>query len=710
MSYILKSILISLLLFTSNLYSQIAVYTADLDSITVSITRKSDQLRIIPFSVNRLDSNIFSNLNNENSVQEIFNTVPGVIAKNRFNPAQDDKITIRGIGSRAQFGSRGIKIILDNIPLTFPDGQSQLNNLNPSAISEIEVIRGPASTLYGNASGGVISIKSKQTYNEDFLVNPSLKFGSFDYQKYGISISGKILNGYTDFNIFTGSSTGFRNHSDSKMTGFNFLTNHSITQNLFITGIVNYFNAPYLLNPGSLNKIDAATNPEKVRNIILTSGSGKKVEQFQTGITLSYLPYNNFEINSTLYGIKRYLLNPITSRIIDLNRWSYGVRTNALVKQNILNTDVKFLFGFDYEVQDDSRIEFENKGLPDNQTYNPNEIFDKIIYGNRLLNQNEIVRSSGVFFQTDISLFSRLNISFGIRYDHFSFKAKDNFLIDSDDSGESKMDEISPMIGAGFNLFESLFIYSNYSTAFQTPTTNELSNNEDGSGGFNLALKPENIESFELGLRGEIDFLSINYDLTYYKMFITNMILQYQNQLEESYYKNSGKVNNEGFEILINWNPSQFAGSIFSYTYQNMKFEDYLVQNGNGLIQLKGNYLPGIPAHYFNYRLISNLSKAITLQLNITSQSKMFTNDYNGPSPESNQDKSFFINDGFTIVSLYSDYRFNFPFGSIRISFGVDNLFDKRHNNSIVPNAFGNNFYEPSPGRTFFAGINILLN
>lgn len=399
MSYILKSILISLLLFTSNLYSQIAVYTADLNSITVSITRKSDQLRSIPFSVNRLDSNIFSNLNNENSVQEIFNTVPGVIAKNRFNPAQDDKITIRGIGSRAQFGSRGIKIILDNIPLTFPDGQSQLNNLNPSAISEIEVIRGPASTLYGNASGGVISIKSKQTYNEDFLVNPSLKFGSFDYQKYGISISGKILNGYTDFNIFTSSSTGFRNHSDSKMTGFNFLTNHSITQNLFITGIVNYFNAPYLLNPGSLNKIDAATNPEKVRNIILTSGSGKKVEQFQTGITLSYLPYNNFEINSTLYGIKRYLLNPITSRIIDLNRWSYGVRTNALVKQNILNADVKFLIGFDYEVQDDSRIEFENKGLSDNQTYNPNEIFDKIIYGNRLLNQNEIVRSSGVFFR-----------------------------------------------------------------------------------------------------------------------------------------------------------------------------------------------------------------------------------------------------------------------------------------------------------------------
>jgi len=705
MSYILKSILISLLLFAINLHSQSTIYTADLDSITVSITRKSDQLKIIPFAVNRLDSNLFSNLNNENSVQEILNTIPGVIAKNRFNPAQDDKITIRGIGSRAQFGSRGIKIILDNIPLTFPDGQSQLNNLNPSTIREIEIIRGPASTLYGNASGGVISIKSKQTDNEDLLIYPSFKYGSFDYQKYSLSISGRLLNGYSDFNIFTSSSNGYRYHSNSRMTGFNFLTNHSITQNLFITGIVNYFNAPYLLNPGSLNKIDALTNPKKVRNIILTSGSGKKVEQFQTGITFNYLPYNNFEINSTLYGIKRNLLNPITSRIIDLNRWSYGVRTNAVVKQNILKADVKFLIGFDYEVQDDLRIEFENNGLPDNQTYNPNEMFDKIIYGNKLLNQKEIVRSSGIFFQTDIALFNRLNVSFGIRYDHFSFKAKDNFLIDRDDSGVSKMDEFSPMIGAGFNLFENTFIYSNYSTAFQTPTTNELSNKEDGSGGFNLALKPEYIGSIELGLRGEIDYLLINYDFTYYKMFINNMILQYQNQFEESYYKNSGKINSDGFEILVKWNPSQFAGSIFSYTYQNMKFEDYVVQNGNDIIQLKGNYLPGIPVHYFNYRLISNLSKALTLQLNLTSQSKLYTNDFNGPSPESNENSDSFINDGFTIVSINLDYKINLPFGSTGISFGVDNLFNKKYNNSIVPNAFGNNFYEPSPGRTFFAGI-----
>ncbi len=693
-----------------NINAQKAVYTSDLDSIVVKVGRHSSGISSMPFSVNVVDTNSLILINNVMSVKEIFNTTPGILVSNRYNPSQDDKIIMRGIGSRASFGTRGIKILLDDIPLTFPDGQSQLNNLDPGSIRSIEILRGPSSALYGNASGGVISVSSNVLNTGKLKIQSTLNGGSFGFIKYGLGVSGKLLKGGAGFNLYTAKSDGFRNHSEAQYSGINFITSQQLNSVLNVTALANYYNAPYLLNPGSLNKFDSDNEPDKARSIILSSGSGKKAEQFQTGISLLFSFSNVFEIRTTFYGISRSLLNSITSRIIELDRFSYGFRSTLFYVPYILDESINITAGIDYEAQDDSRTEYVNEGIKEYESVNAEDIFDNLTYGNKLLSQNETVKNIGFFSQVEYLPFSGLKLSAGIRYDNFIFEAIDRFLNDNiDDSGSRAMQKISPAFGISYRISSNLTAFANYSTAFQTPTTNELSNNTDGSGGFNQSLNPETVHSIETGIRGNINELSFSYDITAYRMFIYDMILPYENRLEETYYSNSGRTASDGLEISLSWQKHKLAQINFAYTYQNMKFEDFKVESGNGLIQLAGNNVPGIPNHSYNLRIISELSFGLSSLININHTGQIYANDLNGPPDGNIQTKSSFINNSYTIIGLQLAYKFRLYGIHFYCSTGIDNLFNTIYSGSVVPNAFGNNFYEPSPGRAYYGSIKVSL-
>ena len=159
-----------------------------LDTVFVNANRFEQPIHQIPFSIDVLDSESLSLKNESLSTQDIFNLVPGIIVNNRNNLSEGDRIIIRGIGTRSQFGVRGIKILLDGIPLTFPDGQSQLNNLDLNSIGRIEIIRGPSSFLYGNSAGGVIYITSKKVSSSRFNFTPGLTIGGYGLRKYFVKL------------------------------------------------------------------------------------------------------------------------------------------------------------------------------------------------------------------------------------------------------------------------------------------------------------------------------------------------------------------------------------------------------------------------------------------------------------------------------------------------------------------------------------------
>jgi iron complex outermembrane recepter protein len=686
--------------------AQSTIYKSNLDSIVVSVNRKSAEINSIPFSVSIIDSIQLKNITNSLSLKDVLSTAPGVVVNNRVNQAQGDKILIRGIGSRAQFGVRGIKILLDDIPLTFPDGQSQLNNLNISSISKIEILNGPASALYGNSSGGVIDIKSNSSGTISNKIKASIENGSFGFTKFNLDLSGNILSTNSSLNIYSTSNKGYRQHSDSKSYGANFSTRANISNKLNFTFLLNYIHSPFLLNPSSLNKTDAENNPTKVRDIIIESGSSKKVDQTQSGITVNYNFNANSKIKSTFFLISRNLQNAIPSRIIELDRMSYGIRTTF--EQKFSSLDITS--GFDFELQDDERKEFKNMGVNDSWLGDPSDLLDNLGYGEKILDQNEFVSGLGIFINLDYRVNNYILLNGGMRYDSYHFSVKEKFEQQFTTVDKRKdMDNFSPIVGINIKATDHFNIYGNYSTSFQTPTTNELSNTESGSGGFNNKLQPEKINTIEAGIKAEFLPVDLYFTAAFYYMNIYNQLISNQNQFEETYYTNSGKSNNTGLELSLNWKPISKGFLSVNYSHNNMKFQDYVIDINSESYQLAGNYVPGVPKHNLGFKIGAQLPYGFSTQFNINIQSKVYTNDFNGPYPGIKRPQSEYINDEYILCNYMLSYSNQFSFGELKIKAGIENFFNTRYNGSVVVNAFYRNYFEPGSSRAYFTSLSYLL-
>ncbi len=687
---------------------QDTVYT--LEPVVVS-ARAGNSILQIPYAFDHIDSAQIQNEIKGLSLNEVLDQVPGLIVSSRNNPSMGDKITIRGIGSRASFGVRGIKIIYDGIPLTFADGQSELNNLDFSSIGGIEVLHGPASSLYGNAAGGVINIKSQKPSGKAIYINPSFTAGSFGFRNYNIKASGTLTNFSYLLSLNKLSYNGFREHSSANSTSINSIFSYSLSDKFKIKGIINYFDSPYLLNPSSLTKADALNSPEYVRSYIISQGAGEKASEGNYGITLASIFNENFKNTTTLYFIRRSLLNPIPGTIIDLKRNAGGFRTFFEKKfpEIFSQTDLNLKGGFDFEFQDDLRKEYINNGLAATDI-NAEDIFSNLQYGNSLLNQKEIVNGTAPFIDAELNFNKMIELQAGLRFDNYLFKVNDNLLTDGNNSGKRRMNNLSPMAGIIFLPVPYIKIYANYATSFQTPTTNELSNNPSGTGGFNPSLEPEKIKSYEIGAWGILQQYKLNFETAFFVMNFNNMLISYQSQetgSEEIFYKNAGKAENIGAEIKLTWTPINEMSISASYTKMHFIFKDYLIgfTGNSGLYeykQLDGNYVPGIPQNYFAVGLNYALPLNISFNLKAEWFDKYFTNDFNGPIPGSVSPLENYINDSYLKADLFLSYNFIMDNYELNILAGINNIFNKRYNGSIVQNAAGDRFFEPSANRNFF--------
>ena len=704
----IKHFLFSIVLcWAINLYSQPAdsTFQVIIDSVEVKATRVALPIHNYVFTIDIVDSQKLGNTSNILSMKEALAEIPSVLINNRFNLSQGDRITIRGVGARAQFGVRGIKILLDGIPLTFVDGQSQLNNLNLNSLERIEIIRGASSSLYGNSSGGVIYVKSSIGNIDKLTIKPELTFGSFGLSKYSFGISSNLWGGGIGVNGFITNSNGYRDHSVAKFGGFNILAEHKLSANLSLNTVINFYNAPYLLNPSSLNKEDADNNPTKSRAFIIKQGTGKKLHQVQAGIALRYMLTKNSEITSSIYGIDRKLLNSIPSNIIELDRFAGGIRFEYINNLSLRTMNIRLLAGLDFEVQNDSRIEYINLGLSSNSGVNPEETFDNLMYGEKVLEQDESVNGLGLFTQLGFEPINRLNLTIGIRYDNYLFEVDDNLILDGiNNSDNLYMDYLSPLFGVKYSYLKNHDIYANYATSFQTPTTNELSNNPYAEGGFNESLKPELQRGFEIGIRGTFNHPNLYYNCTVFSNAISDMLVPYQGIDEVTYYRNAGKADNKGSEVLLSWSPLSHFKLTSSYSYIDFIYSDFIVPGEDqGLdAQVSGNFVPGIPKNNLSFSISYLFPFNLSTNLRFSWTDRYYTNDFNGPKPNEADDINNYINDSYFLTNLVLLYRLNVERLKLSIKLGVENILDTRYNDSIVPNAFGNYFFEPASGRAWY--------
>jgi iron complex outermembrane receptor protein len=692
--------------------------------IVVTATRSELPVLRIPYAIDVIDQREIQRSQIGLSLDKATRAIPGIVLNNRHNLSRGDRISIRGVGSRAQFGVRGVKIILDGIPLTLPDGQSRMYNLDLGSTGTIEVLRGPCSSLYGNAAGGVINITTQSASPLSLLAEPQFIFGSYGYRKWQAKFSGTLGRHSYLVNVNKITVDGFREHSATDITSLNTVARHNIADDLQLISVFNFFDAPYQLNPSSLDKADAMDSPQKTRDYVKNQGAGGVRRQGQAGVTFKYRDNETTKFEASLHGLVYSALFAIPGQVAEYDELCGGIHSVLTKRLSAGTLPLQLVAGADLEVQSVTREEYDNLGLPDDQgnIEEKSTIFDLLRRGPIQQSQEEDVLGIGSFAELELSFNAQWLLTLGGRYDRYRFKVTDHLLEDGfDDSGTRDMDRFSPKLGMVYRLHDLIKFFGHYSTAFQTPSVSEFGNVPTGGGGFNPDLDPEIMSSYEVGVKGmspvgvkQWPGKRLDYAVSLYLLTVEDMLIPFQIQseaTERSYYRNAGKAENKGAEIKFDWYPARGLRTTLTYTFMNFVFKDFEVETTVGdtvqLVQLEGNEVPGVPPHQIFAGVTYEHDIGAYSEVNLRWADQYFANDFNGPPPGSDKPTDDFENDAYIVVDLRLGIKRIFGAIGVESFVGIDNLFDERYNGSITPNAARDRFFEPAAGRTWFVGIDL---
>ncbi len=651
------------------------------DEITVRVARSLETVGRLPFAVSTADAAALQTAERAVSLDESLRFIPGLFVQNRRNFSLGDRITMRGLGARAQFGVRGVRVLADGIPLTLADGQSTITNLDLASGGRVEVIRGPSSALYGNASGGVISVRTQFPSGEPLLVEPLFLGGSHGFYQGQLKASG-TTGGFSWLGNFSYLSTdGFREHSQAEILRANVTLAAPVGGSGEVRGVLSFYDTPFSENPSSLTLEDATRRPRMARSFIISQGSGEDATQGQAGATLDLPLGEDGRFRATAWGLWRDLWNPIPGRIIAIDRRAEGLRTEAGGR---LGDGVRWLAGFDLERQRDDRTESVNEGVAEGDSES------RAREGARLLDQRERVLGVAPFLRLSLDLGERVTVTLAGRFDLFDFDAADRFLDDGDDSGDRTLTQFSPTAGITVAAANGLRLYGNFSTAFQTPTTSELSNRPDGSGGFNPDLDPERILGGEIGVRGTLEGARLGYEVAAFLTRVEDALIPFEGPTEEVFFRNAGRVERKGLEVAVGWEPTPAWRGELAYTVQRLRFDEFEL----GGADLAGNEEPGVPSGWLALGLTHTAGFGLRSEANFRWVDAYAVDDANTA-----------VNPSYRVVDLRFSLDRTGSGWPLRLFAGVDNLFDERYNGSVVPNAFGRRFYEPAPGVELYGGV-----
>ena len=445
-----------IIFYSSGIVSQKdSLRTVKLEPVILNVSRISESLENLPISLTLLNFEEQQDIKQQLSFNEYLSGIPGLFALNANNYSQDLRVSIRGFGARSAFGIRGIKIIVDGIPETTPDGQGQVDNLNLSIIKSIEIIRGPSSTLYGNASGGVISINTNNHFDKNFT-KTGVTFGSYGMQQYQLAFGLKSKK--TNY-LFQGNkikTNGFRQQSGFENYNFNLRMGHIFSDSSKLNVHVNYTNSPYAEDAGGLTIDEVNEDRDQARQRNVDFKTEETIRQFKVGANFTH-QWNEIIFNTYgFYSFRNFygLLPFENGGIVNLDRNYFGNGSSITFEQNFNKLKNKIQIGYEFAIQVDQRLRFMNL---------------EGIQGVKTLEQKETFASFG-FFVLDHFTFGDFLLRTGLRYDSNQLRAKDKFLSDGDDSGDISLNSINPSLGLNYEIGAHSSIYTNFSTSFETPT------------------------------------------------------------------------------------------------------------------------------------------------------------------------------------------------------------------------------------------------
>ena len=675
-----KNILFFFLFFNGIVYvfSQVKKDTIVLPEIILDASPIKNSLQNVASAVSVISSAAINKIDGI-ILTPVLNTIPGIFMQQ--GSLNTNRITIRGIGARSQFGTNRVKAYLDGIPLSSGEGETVIEDIDVASIEKIEIIKGPNSTSFGSGLGGVIHLFSRETPVLESFGKSTTTFGS-----YGL-LQQRLLGGYSDANSNVYSSysdlqsDGYRANSSFKREAFNLNGKQKITENgnLSFIGIFTRLKA-YI--PSSLNEKDFVNNPEKAAPTWAAAQGYESYNKFLIGLGHDHQFSDKWSLKSSLfYNFKEgYETRPFDILADKIN--SVGVRLSINYKDYFFSLPVELSIGTEMAAEQYKYSLYRNLYLSQpGQGSIKGEEFSAIEQ-----NQNY----GNYFLQMEFWLLKNLHLETGIAFNTTTYSLDEIFKPNSITQNNTYTfgGIWSPRIGLSYKVGKGKNIYTSVSKGFSVPSVAETLTAE---GQINTDLKPETGWNYELGFKGNWFVNQLYTALTLFSTQIENVLVAQRTADDQYVGVNAGSSSHPGIELLVNYTlfeSSKFQVTpYFSAALNNFKFKDF-VDRG---IDYSGNQLTGVPDKQLNFGLDVNTKKGFNINMSYRIIGEIPMNDSNTKYCES-----------YSLLDVKANYIFTISkFLRTELNAGVNNALDEKYAASILPNAVGFGVAQP---RYFYPG------
>ena len=676
---------------------------AHLAPVVVTATRSAQSAFDVPASIDAVAIDPANADTPGVNPSEFVDGIPGVIARDRQNYAQDEQLSIRGFGARSTFGVRGVRVYVDGVPATMPDGQGQVSNFPLDAAERIEVLRGPFSALYGNSSGGVIQI-----FTAPGSAQPewrgTLDGGGYGTYRVGANARGSVdaLGYNVDFSQFY--TDGYRGHGRAQRENGNAKLDIALGDGRKLSLIANTVALPSADDPLGLTRSQFQADPRQPQPVAVQFDTRKSVHQDQLGAIYEQALGNDQTLRVLAYGgqrdVQQFQSIPLATQarptspggVIDLDGDYYGTDARWTWRGALLDRALEVTAGTSYDRQDQHRLGYNN--------------FSGAllgVQGDLRRDEQDDVYNIDEYLQANWDLAERWLLNVGARHSDVRFSVDDNYVTatNPNDSSRAAYGATTPVGGLLFRATPAWHLYAAYGNAFETPTFNELGYRPDGSAGINFALVPARSRNGELGSKWQVG--GGEFDVALFEANTRHEIAVDTSSGGRTTYQNIDRARRRGAEAKLSLPLSAAWRLEAAYTHLDATFRSPFLTcpaastcTAPNTLVPAGARIPGVPRNFASAALRWQAPAHWRAALEANAASATPVNDQNTDTAL-----------GYATIDAIVGYAFERGNAHISTFLRLNNLADRHYAGSVIVNESNGRYFEPAPGRNVFAGCTV---
>lgn len=678
----------------------------ELPPVTVSTPSGPRALFDVAGSIDRVEGAALRAHRLQGQLSEGLVGVPGLQLQDRRNHAQDLQLTVRGFGARSTFGVRGVRIYVDGIPATMPDGQGQTSNIDIGSLDRVELLRGPFSALYGNSSGGVLQAFTAPGEGRSQL-RVSTGRGHAGTQRHAMELSGAQALGdaqqaLIDYRISTSrfESDGWRAHSAAHRN----LTNARLGLLLDNDAQVTLtFNDVRISAQDPLGLTESQWRREPRQSALAQQyNSRKTVQQRQAGLLLEQRVQRDHALRLMLYAGERetqqFQSIPASAQqnakhaggVIGLQRRYSGADLRWNTEQLLMGRALTLAAGLSWD------------GMRETRTGHLNYVGAVTqpvlgVLGTLRRDERNQVTNLDPYAQLSWAFAPTWSLEAGVRRSRVNFDSRDHYLSNGDDSGRARYAQWLPSASVRWQPHKDWTYYASVGRGFETPTLNEISYRPDSRGGLNLELQPALSQNLEIGAKTRYAGGILSGAL--FRTHTRDEIVTHSSAGGRSSFQNAGRTRRQGAELAWTHQSETHWRTQLAYTWLDARYSDSFCTPtpcaaANQV--LAGARLPGVARQAFYGAVAWEPPQGFRAGLDLRAQSRVMANDRNSASAP-----------GYALLGAWVGWAYAQGPWSLEAFARLNNLADRRYAASVIVNESNGRYFEPAPGREWSAGLSV---